>query len=81
MNRQSFLLSLRIEQLADGRYLARSSRLPGLNVQGSSLEEVVRLAPKVARALISAMRSKGVRLPDRLATSKSPLRLQVLVRA
>jgi predicted RNase H-like HicB family nuclease len=75
------LLPLNIEQLEDGRYLGRSPKLPGLNVQGDSIAEVVRLAPKVAQSLLAAMRAKGVRLPRGLTPAKSPLRVQVLVRA
>ena len=64
--RKSYVLPLHIERLDDGRYLGRCARLPGLNVQGDSIEQVIRLAPKVARSLIAAMRSKGVFLPPNL---------------
>ena len=74
-----YVLPLRIRQLEDGTYLARSSRLPGLNVQAESIDEVVKLAPKVAQALIAAMLEKGVRLPKGLATTKTPLTVEVLV--
>jgi predicted RNase H-like HicB family nuclease len=76
-----YVLPLRIERLEDGRYLARSPKLPGLNVQGDSIAEVLRLAPKIARSLLAAMRSKGVPPPRGLVAAKSSLRIQVLVRA
>ena len=76
-----YVLPLQIEQLEDGRYLGRSRMLPGLNVQGDSIAEVLRLAPKIARSLLAAMRSKGVPLPRGLVAAMSPLRVQVLVRA
>lgn len=79
--RESFVLPLRVVRLEDGRYLGRSPRLPGLNVQGETIEAVVRLAPKVARALIAAMRSKGVPLPPRLTDTRPPIRVEVLVSA
>ncbi len=63
MKTRQYILPLKIERLEDGRYLARSLRLPGLNVQGDSMEEVMKLAPEVARSLISAMKSEGVPLP------------------
>lgn len=63
MVKQHYVVPLQIERLDDGRFLARSARLPGLNVQADSVDEVMRLAPKVARALIAAMRSKGVAPP------------------
>ena len=81
MTKQEYVLPLRVEQLEDGRYLGRSSKLPGLNVQADSIEEVVRLAPEVARSLLAAMRAKGVAVPRGLAAARTPLRVQVLVRA
>ncbi|MEE9295490.1 MAG: type II toxin-antitoxin system HicB family antitoxin [Phycisphaerae bacterium] len=81
MNKERYVLPLHIEQLEDGRYLGRSPKLPGLNVQADSIEEVVRLAPKVARSLLVAMRAKGVSVPRGLTAAKTPLRVQVLVRA
>ncbi len=76
-----YLLPLTIERLDDGSYLGRCSRLPGLNVQAGSVDEVVRLAPRVARALISAMRKKGIRVPAALVAAKTPLKVQMLVAA
>lgn len=81
MRRESYVLPLLIERLDDGRYLGRSSYLPGLNVRADSIEEVVRLAPKVAKALIAAMKSKRVSLPPRLIRHRSQVRLDVLVSA
>jgi predicted RNase H-like HicB family nuclease len=78
-NRQGYVLPLQIEQVEEGRYLGRSPKLPGLNVQGDSIAEVVRLAPKVARSLLAAMRAKGVPPPRGLTAATSPLRVQVLV--
>ena len=72
------MLPLHIEQLEDGRYLGRSPKLPGLNVQGDSIDEVLRLATKIAKSLLTAMRSKGVLLPRGLVTAMSPLKVQVL---
>ena len=79
MKRREYLLPLTIGRLEDGQYLGRSPLLPGLNVQGGSIEEVVRLAPKVARSLIAAMREKKVALPAGMTRVKTPLRVQVLV--
>jgi predicted RNase H-like HicB family nuclease len=79
--KQGYLLPLRIEQSEDGRFLGRRPKLPGLNVQGNSIAEVVRLAPRVARSLLAAMRAKGVSPPRGLPAARSPLRIQVLIRA
>ncbi len=81
MPKEHYLLPIRIEELEDGRYLGRCSKLPGLNVQGDSIEEILRLAPKVARSLIAAMRDKGVPLPPGLTSARAPFRAQVLVSA
>ena len=76
-----YVLPLHIEQLEDGRYLGRSPKLPGLNVQGDSIAEVLRLAPRIAQSLLAAMRAKGVPWPRGLVAAMSPLRVQVLVKA
>ena len=77
----SFLLPMRIRRLEDGSYLGRASTLPGLNVQADTVEEVLRLAPKIAKALIEAMRAKGVKLPATLATLKPTTNVHLVVAA
>jgi predicted RNase H-like HicB family nuclease len=72
---------MKITDLGDGRYLGRCSTLPGLNVEADSVEEVLRLAPKVARALIEAMRDKGVPLPRSLDSAAPPMSIHLLVAA
>jgi predicted RNase H-like HicB family nuclease len=76
-----YLLPLTIRRVGDGTYLGRCDRLPGLLVQADSVDEVVRLAPRVARALILAMKRKGVRIPASLSGAKTPIRVQMLVAA
>jgi antitoxin HicB len=56
----SYRLRVVIEPLEEGGYLATSPVLPGLLVQADTVEEALVLAPGVARALIEAMREKGV---------------------
>ena len=77
----SFLLPLEIEQVEPGVYLAKCKSLPGLLVQGDSVDEVVRIAPQVAQALVAAMRAKGVALPKALRVPLSPKRINLLVAA
>ncbi len=83
-NRPGYVLPLHIEQVEEGRYLGRSPKLPGLNVQGDSIAEVVRLAPKVAKSLLAAMRAKGVppprsvRAPASTTTERNSLVLSAL---
>lgn len=64
-----FDLELVIEELKDGgdyRYLATCPELPNLLVAGTSAEEVIEEAPRVASALIASMRATGDPLPDRI---------------
>lgn len=77
--KESYLLPLSIEEMEDGRFLARSPKLRGLNVVGDSIEDVVKLAPKVAKALLAAMKSKGVPTPRGLVITGSPIKVQILV--
>ena len=60
----NYRLPLVIELLEEGGYLATSPVFPGLLVQADTVEEALALAPGVARALIEAMREKGVPLPS-----------------
>lgn len=78
---EPYLLSLRVRPLGDGRYVGRCADLPGLLVEGESIEEVLRLAPKVAKALIEAMREKGVELPRTLASVRPPMSVTLVVAA
>ncbi|MFQ5814149.1 MAG: type II toxin-antitoxin system HicB family antitoxin [Anaerolineae bacterium] len=77
-----YRLPLVIEPLEEGGYLATSPAFPGLLVQADTVEEALALAPGVARALIEAMREKGVPLPAGLqAVEAPPFRTEVLVPA
>lgn len=62
LGKRGYRLSLTIEQMEDGSYMVTSSDLPGFLVLADSVEEVVRLAPDVAKSLIDAMQEKGVQL-------------------
>jgi predicted RNase H-like HicB family nuclease len=76
-----FVISISVTPLTDGRYLGRSPELPGLNVQGRTAAEVLKLAPAVARDLIAAMRHKGVPLPPKLSEGDVPKRVRMVVAA
>lgn len=77
----TYVLELTVRKLDNGRYLGRSKVLPGLNVEGVSIDEVMRLAPRVAKALIAAMKKKGVTLPESLTSAKAPMSVHFLVAA
>jgi len=55
----AYQITLDIEQLEEGPYLGTSPDLPGLIVQADSPEEVIALAPDVARDLIEVMLESG----------------------
>ncbi|HKZ85705.1 MAG TPA: type II toxin-antitoxin system HicB family antitoxin [Anaerolineae bacterium] len=61
----TYQITLEIEQLKEGPYLGTSPDLPGLIVQASSPEEVIALAPDIARDLIEVMLEIG-RIPARI---------------
>lgn len=76
-----FTLPIHIEPLEEGGYLARSPVLPGFLVEGETIEQVLEWAPGVARALIEAMRAKGIEPPPELKTIRFPLDVEILVAA
>jgi len=77
---ESYRLPLVVERVNDS-YQATSPALEGLLVLADSLEEVLALAPGVARALLEAMQTKGVELPLSLETVQFPTQVEVLVLA
>ncbi len=78
-----YRITLEIEQLPEGPYLGTSPDLPGLVVQGDSVQEVLRLAPDLAHDLIAVMRETNQQLPPDLetVTVTAPGRVSVLVPA
>lgn len=50
-----YQITLEIQRLDEGPYLGTSPELPGLIVQGATPEEVIDVAPDVARDLIAVM--------------------------
>ena len=55
-----YQITLEIQKLEEGPYLGTSPELPGLIVQGATPEEVVELAPDIARELIEVMLETAV---------------------
>jgi predicted RNase H-like HicB family nuclease len=50
-----YRITLDVEHLPEGPYLGTSPELPGLVIQGDSVQEVLSLAPSVAHDLIAVM--------------------------
>lgn len=76
-----YRITLEIQRLPEGLYLGTSPELPGLIVEASTAEEVVALAPAVAKDLITVMRETGEPLPEGLPPLQDTLRLTLLVPA
>ena len=76
-----YQITLEIQQLEEGPYLGTSPELPGLIVQGKSPEEVVELAPDIARELIEVMLETGEALPPGLQPLTIPVRVPLVVPA
>jgi predicted RNase H-like HicB family nuclease len=75
----SYRLALEIEQMEDGSFMGTSPALDGFLVLADSVEEVISLAPGVAKALIDTMRDDGVGLSLDLEEIHFPVKLEILV--
>lgn len=68
----TYEIKLNIEKLAEGPYLGTRPDLPGLIVQADSPEQVIALAPEIARDLIQVMRETGQSMPAQLRAIETP---------
>jgi len=59
-----YLVSIKIEKLEEGVYLATSDNLPGLVAQGGTIAETMEIAQDVARKLIEYYIEFGDPIPD-----------------
>lgn len=58
------LLSIKIESLEEGGYLATSDDLPELLAQGRTVAETLEIAQDVARKIVESYLDHGDPLPD-----------------
>ena len=63
-----FLLSIKIEPLEEGGYLASSYDLPELLAQGRTVAKTLEIAQAVARKIVESHLDHGDPLPDALKT-------------
>lgn len=63
------ILSLEIEPLEEGGYLATSNDLQGLIAQGRTMAETLEIAQDVARKLIESHLEHGAPLPPKIAAT------------
>ena len=80
------LLSLQIEPLEEGGYLATSEDLQGLLAQGRTVAETMEIAQDVARKLVESYLEHGDPLPPRISEAlkrqqvrRSTVKIPVLV--
>jgi len=57
------IVTLHIEKLPEGVYLATSDQVQGLIAQGRTIEEAIEIARDVAKKLIEAQQEVGASLP------------------
>ena len=76
-----YKITLDIEHLPEGPYLGTSPELPGLVVQGNSVQEVLELAPDLAHDLIAVMVETNQPLPPEIEMVTAPGSVPVLVPA
>jgi antitoxin HicB len=63
---KEILLTVHVEPLAEGGYLATSEDLPGLVAQGRTVSETLEIAQDVARKLVESYLEHGDPLPPDL---------------
>ncbi len=72
-------ITLHIEALAEGGYVATSSDLPGLVAQGRTLSETIEIAHDVARKLIDSYEEHGDPLPRGLRRPDEKMDIHIAV--
>ena len=62
-----YMVSIKIEKLDEGAYLATSDALPGLVAEGRTIAETMEIAQDVARKIIESYIEHGDPLPSEMA--------------
>lgn len=70
------LISIDIEALDEGGYVATSRDLPGLVAQGRTIAECIEIAQDVARKLVESYLDHGDPLPPKLRV-QSPNKIDI----
>ncbi len=69
-----YLVSIKIEKLEKGAYLATSDALPGLVAEGRTIAETMEIAQDVARKIIESYIEHGDPLPPEMAPASRTVR-------
>ena len=64
-----YMISINIEQLDEGGYLATSDSIQGLIAQGRTIAETMEIAQDVAKKLIESSVEHGDPLPEQMVPS------------
>lgn len=72
------LISIKIEELEEGGYLATSNDLQGLIAQGRTIAEAMEIAQDVARKLIESYIEHGDPLPFEIEPSKKVMKSGII---
>ena len=72
---------LHVEQVKNGQYLVTSEELPGLVVQGRTVEETLKIAGDGACRLVESYREHGDELPEDLKRLDTACNLHIAVSA
>jgi len=74
------ILSINVEPLEEGGYLATSDDLQGLIAQGRTMVETMEIAQDVARKLIESYLEHGDPLPPRIAAALEQPRRRIRIK-
>ena len=69
-----YMVSIKIEKLDEGAYLATSNVLPGLVAEGRTIAETMEIAQDVARKIIESYIEHGDPLPPEMAPASRTVR-------
>jgi predicted RNase H-like HicB family nuclease len=74
-----FLISIKIEALEEGGYLATSDDLRGLIAQGRTIAETMEIAQDVAKKIVESCIEHGDPLPFEMKRSKKHVKQEVKI--
>jgi len=74
-----FLITIKIEPLEEGGFLATSDVLQGLIAQGRTIAETMEIAQDVAKKIIESCIEHGHPLPFELKSKRKPTKQEVKI--
>ena len=79
MSSNEYAINLKIEELAEGQFLATSDDLPGLIAQGRTVSETLEIAQDVAKEIIESYIEHNDPLPPNLQKVQSNMQFKLAV--